>query len=1733
MAPVDDAIREIAVGAPRPSESFDLASSSNSNLNNGDPTGVAGWDDELWVINNDTDRRFRYERSDGSSGTVNSLPDSANSNPTGMWAEDSTMWVADWDDTRLYAYSIAANGSLSDRSSSSDIDLTGANDGPRGVSGHGGTVWVVDIHDTYVYAYNTSTRQRDSAKEFNLKGGNSDPWGIWTDGSVAWVNDRDDLIIRAYDLTASGEPLLTDRRIDLRPSNSDPRGMWSDGETLWVADSGDDYVYAYELDDSRKPSEDIDLTSANDHPIRIAGDGETIWVADSNDTYVYAYHLSNGNRRSNREFNMTHSGHRKVDGMWVHDDLVWTLDDQDKTLYTYNKSSGATTDDGFTVGLGVGVPLEGMWGNSSSIWLVTRLSSLLYAFSHSGNSQGGRFVNLDKALAIVEGMWSDGTVVWILDSGNSDDSAGLFAHRLSNGDRLSALDIRLSPLNADPVGVYGHGETIWVGDSNDTKLYAYEKPSYTDPSFPGGDATTRTVDENVSADASVGAPVSADDPDGDTLTYSMTGTDADSFTIESATGQIRVKQGTSLDAETRQSYEVVVHVTDKRNNERESDTSIDDSITVTINVNNLDEPGTVQLSSTEPESGAAVTASLTDVDGSVSDVSWQWLRRRGRSGSFAAITGATGASYTPVDGDEGYFLRARASYTDPQGPNKSATATTTRAVVIPNADPTFDAGSATTRSVDENAAAGTAVGSPVNATDPDSDTLTYSLTGDDAAAFTIDGTTGQIRVGSGTTLNFESRDSYSVTARVSDGKDEISQADDVIDDTIEVTINIRNVDEPGVVTLSTGAPQQGEAMDATLTDPDGSVTGSSWQWWRGLSGSGPWTSVSGATGSGYTPAADDVDGYLRVTVSYSDAEGSGKSAEAVTEQTVVGPTIVNDPPTFDEGTTAARSIDENVPAGTNVGAPVRASDIDSDPLSYSLAGTTLFTVAGSTGQIRVAAGATVDFESESSHSFTLRVTDNRSPTGEPSSAIDDFITVTVTLNNLDDPGTVSFNTDAPEVDSAVEAALSDPDGARPGVSWQWSRRRGASGTFGDISGATNPSYTPTLSDVGYFLRATASYTDDEGPNKSTSGIVPQAVTPNGPLSDQRSAIAVQVIPARPSENGGTDHRAILAAQFLAIATPVENAPEGCRAVAGYSSVDDNATPGIADDVALIELDVIEIVRISGAACRYDVTLDLPAGYALPRGSTTYKNVLPGTTVDVRLAVAGRNVLLLQNVVGDSGGGTARYELSTNCGPGVLPPALLPMTPSGGVVAGESFVAVELRQGRYNISPAISPDPGSPRAWAGVPVPALNEEGEACEASVAISDLPARCVAERAAIRAALPTAAAATILEFKLMCGDDIEAERAAVIGDDGELDSPVRVEVITPTIAGTYKVAWATWDDCDPGAGTSGMSGSVTLTVAGSAGPDSPRSPGEHTGTAESIPVMINPDCVYMWWASAVEASTGAACSLNPVPLVPDREHRIPLTLPDPADLCTRDSVITVRVHPYAGTDRSAVLAAHFAATAVPAEGTPETCSTALAESGIDDSRSGDDITDDTLLIRLPVLDRTPDQQACRYDVTLLPPAGFSTAPAGATAENVEADSSVDFQTSTGGSPKTILLAQNVTGAPDGASARFTLFSDCLPSVLASTPPGGGIRPTRMVELREGRYNLSAAFAAGPAALDPSGGAEVLVVSNQTGACEVTLSVSHLPERCTTESPVATASLSATARRAPLDIEIRCRPGS
>jgi hypothetical protein len=104
------------------------------------------------------------------------------------------------------------------------------------------------------------------------------------------------------------------------------------------------------------------------------------------------------------------------------------------------------------------------------------------------------------------------------------------------------------------------------------------------PEFTDGDSTTRSVAENTAAGEDIGSAVEAtDDDSGDTLTYTLGGTDAASFDIVGTSGQLQTKSALDYEA-TKNAYSVTVSVSDGN--------SGSDSIDVTINVTNINEAPT-------------------------------------------------------------------------------------------------------------------------------------------------------------------------------------------------------------------------------------------------------------------------------------------------------------------------------------------------------------------------------------------------------------------------------------------------------------------------------------------------------------------------------------------------------------------------------------------------------------------------------------------------------------------------------------------------------------------------------------------------------------------------------------------------------------------------------------------------------------------------------------------------------------------------------------------------------------------------------------------------------------------------------------------------------------------------------------------------------------------------------------------------------------------------------------
>ena len=94
---------------------------------------------------------------------------------------------------------------------------------------------------------------------------------------------------------------------------------------------------------------------------------------------------------------------------------------------------------------------------------------------------------------------------------------------------------------------------------------------------------------------------------------------------------------------------------------------------VIVTVTDVDEGGTLTLSSSRPRLGTALTATLSDPDTVSGTVEWKWERSTGRN-TWVVIDRAEAGSYTPTAADAGSFLRVTAAYTDRHSSGKEVQA---------------------------------------------------------------------------------------------------------------------------------------------------------------------------------------------------------------------------------------------------------------------------------------------------------------------------------------------------------------------------------------------------------------------------------------------------------------------------------------------------------------------------------------------------------------------------------------------------------------------------------------------------------------------------------------------------------------------------------------------------------------------------------------------------------------------------------------------------------------------------------------------------------------------------------------------------------------------------------------------------------------------------------------------------------------------------------------------------
>ena len=647
------------------------------------------------------------------------------------------------------------------------------------------------------------------------------------------------------------------------------------------------------------------------------------------------------------------------------------------------------------------------------------------------------------------------TLSFAITSGNAD---GAFAIDPTTGQVTIAngalLDYESMPARSLTVTVTDSdgntdSATVSIAVTDDTSEFSVSAVTDTD-------TNANQVAENATDGTVVGVTAFASDADGsDTVSYSLSDDAGGLFQIDPTSGVVSVAVGATIDFETATSHSIevtaistdgststqsfTIGVTD--DNSEFSVTAITDTDTNANQVAENATDGTV----------VGVTAFASDADGSdtvsysLSDDAGGLFQIDPTSGVVSVAVGATIDFETATS----HSIEVTAISTD----GSTSTQSFTIGVTDDNSEFSVSAVTDTDTNpnqVAENATDGTVVGVTAFASDADgSDSVSYSLSDDAGGLFQIDPTSGVVSVAVGATIDFETATSHSieVTAISTDGSTS----------TQSFTIGVTDVSESGVGTITDVNPVINDvaenATDGTVvgvtafaTDPDASDS----------------VSYSLSDDAGGLFRIDPTSGVVSVAVGATiDFETAASHSIEVTAISTDGSTstqsftigVTDDNSEFSvtaitDADTNPNQVAENATDGTVVGVTAFASDADgSDSVSYSLSDDAggLFQIDPTSGVVSVAVGATIDFETATSHSievtaistdgstssqsFTIGVTDDNSEFSVSAITDTDTNPNQVAENATDGTivGVTAFASDADGSDS-VSYSLSDDAG---------------------------------------------------------------------------------------------------------------------------------------------------------------------------------------------------------------------------------------------------------------------------------------------------------------------------------------------------------------------------------------------------------------------------------------------------------------------------------------------------------------------------------------------------------------------------------------------------------------------------------------------------------------------------------------------------------------------------------
>ena len=448
---------------------------------------------------------------------------------------------------------------------------------------------------------------------------------------------------------------------------------------------------------------------------------------------------------------------------------------------------------------------------------------------------------------------------------------------------------------SDDVGV-SEAITVTVTDPDGesaTTAFTITVVEVNDPPVISGEPATAVVEGELYT-----SPVSATDPEGDALVYTISG-NPEWLTIDSATGVVSgtpIFSGSDLEAE----YvfaDIVVTATESDTEEKLSASL--PAFAITVNVNNR-APVIGNTPVTMAEENKLYTYSLNATDANKGDVLSYVITKTPSWAAFDAMTGTL--SGTPSAEDVGTTEEITITVTDVSGASDSVVfkinVTDVNDAPVINAMP------------EGGAKEGIEYAAQVIAVDPEAQPLTFALSGN-PAWMTIDAATGAI---SGTP-GFDAAGSSTVTVTVTDPLGLSAQ------DTFDIAVENTNRapvfgDVVAVESIDEGADY---GFSAVATDADGEALTYT------IINNPAWMVIDAATGAvSGNPEAEDIGVTEGVVIEVTDG------VETASVEFDVEVVDINRVPVI-TGTPAA-----NVLAGAEFIFTPGATDIDSETLVYSI-----------------------------------------------------------------------------------------------------------------------------------------------------------------------------------------------------------------------------------------------------------------------------------------------------------------------------------------------------------------------------------------------------------------------------------------------------------------------------------------------------------------------------------------------------------------------------------------------------------------------------------------------------------------------------------------------------------------------------------------------------------------------------------------------------------------------------